>query len=548
MNQLRTILTCILTGFGSLIFGQTITVNFQQPFQTIEGWENGTFLPPGLENYVIDDLVNLTVDSLGINRLRLEVRSGSENSADNYQLYQDSLIDYDTWRSMRYATVNDNEDPDSIHWAGFHFTELDEKIENILIPIRNRLIQNQESLYINLCFVAFTDQLNGGMGGQIIQQNPDEYAEFIEAIFLHMDSTYGFVPDAVEVILEPNVASFGNGTLVGQCLVAAGDQLANHGYHPDFVACSNTNLIGAINMYPSFTAVPGVSAYWTEYSFHAYAGRTDDNLMQIASYGAASGVNTSMLEWWANGNTYSYLHDCLTLANVSSYQFKGSFGAVDNDWNSGLLHIVDNGNNQYTLDLQPPVKYYRHYFDLIQRGAVRYAAYTDHDQYKPVVFINPDGNIILNIDAASSGSVEVSGLPPGVYQSIYSLGDGKKEPNPYWEKRSPDTLTAGQSLILNIPGQGIFSVVQQASFTSRTQLIVDQNIPFSIQANRGEIIVSGTDEALVNHVAIYAINGQLVKEQSHLAHKSAMLECSGALQGVYIVHVNRQFSIKVYIP
>ncbi len=307
MKRPKSCILLVLLFFVCDLPAQHITIDLSQSFQTVDRWENGGFLPDGLEAYVMEDLVKLTVDSLGINRLRLEVRSGSENAVDFYQQYQDSLIEYETWRSMRYATVNDNNDPDSINWVGFHFTELDKNIESILIPIRNRLAQQNEELYINLCVVAFTKQLNDGNGGEIIHQKPEEYAEFIEAVFLHMADKYGFVPDGVEVLLEPDVAKFGTGTLVGECMVAAGNRLKKIGYQPDFIACSNTNLFNALGrMYTDFIAVPGISEYWKEYSFHAYAGRTDENLAQIAENAATNGVQSAMLEWWANGHTYHH--------------------------------------------------------------------------------------------------------------------------------------------------------------------------------------------------------------------------------------------------
>lgn len=548
MSHLKFLLLSALLAVSCGLYAQTISVNLDQSYQTIDFWENGGYLPPAIVPYVIDDVVNLSVDTLGINRLRLEIRCGTEHSADNYQAYQDSTIDYDTWRSQRYATVNDNNDPFTIDWAGFHFTEFDEKIEDIIVPFRNRLLQNGAELYINLCFVAFTGQINDGAGGSIIHQDPEEYAEFIQAVFLHMQSEYGFVPDGVEVILEPNVASFGDATLVGECLVAAGDRLSNIGYHPDFIACSNTNLNGAINYYPAFSAVPGVANYWKEYSFHAYAGRNDANLLQIATNAAASGVKTSMLEWWANGNTYSYLHDCLSLANVSSYEFKGSFGAPGNNWNSGLLQIVDNGDNNFSLALQRPTKYFRHYFKLIHPGAIRYEATSSDADYDALAFVNPDGNLLLNIDAATSGVAQISGLPAGTYQTIYSLGDGRTEPNPYWEKSAIDTIALGEQMSIEMAGQGIYSIVQLSgvvptSLSEETEAAV----PYAFQITKGMLSVSAISSNSIEDISIYSSSGQKVYSGSYQAAQMAQVNSSLLSAGVYIVIVNHQFAKKLFL-
>ncbi len=538
---------------ASIIFtlnlkAQTITLDFSKSYQTIGHWENGGSLPKGLVKFVIDDLVALTVDSLGINRIRLEVRSGSENSIDYYQQYQDSLIEYEVWRSNRYATENDNDDPNSINWDGFYFTELEATIENVIIPLRNRAIQNKTDLYINLCVVAFTPQLNEGTGGTIIHQNSEEYAEFIEAIFLHMENKYGFVPDAVEVLLEPDVAKFGNGNLVGECLVAAGNRLKSIGYSPDFIACSNTNLFNATGkMYSDFIKVPGVSDYWSEYSFHAYAGRTDDNLIQIYENAKVNGVNTSMLEWWANGHEYDYLHKCLKLANVSSYEFKGSFGSVGNDWSGGLLSIKDNGNNEYGLDLQPPVKYFRHYFKLISNGAVRYEAFSDSSSFDPVAFINKDGNLVLNIMATNSGTVDLSGLPAGSYQSIYSLGNGRNEPMEYWVKKSIGSIKEGEVYSLEIPAEGIFSVVQTASSISSIIESDFEDEEFIIAESNGVINIYSSINNKINHLSIYTTSGKEIFSKSYQNDTRVSITCFDFNKSAYLIIINNEILKKVII-
>lgn len=528
--------------------GQMITVDMGITYQTIGHWENGGYLPTGLEKYITEDLVDLTVDSLGINRLRLEIRSGSENPSDFYQLYQDSLVDYDTWRSMRYATVNDNEDPDSINWDGFHFTEMDQRIESLVIPIRNRLLNNGTDLYINLCIVAFTGQLNGGSGGMIVHQDPEEYAEFVEAIFLHMENKYGFVPNAVEVILEPDVAKFGNGVLVGECMVAAGERLDKMNYHPDFIACSNTNLFNALGRwYTELTSVPGVSDYWSEYSFHAYAGRTDDNLIQIATNAKLNNVTSSMLEWWNNGHRFDYLHKCLKLANNSSYQFKGSFGTVDNDWNNGLLQIKDNGNNNYSLDLQPPVKYFRHYFGLIRPGAVRFYVESDTSFIDPIGFMNTDGHVVINLFTSSAGEAKIQGLPEGKYKVICSLGDGRKEPSPYWKTKGEFEVIAGEPLDISILSEGVYSIVQTSGLTTNTKVGSTAELDFDVYTDHQDIYIFGKADKQIDQISVYTLQGALWFDDIYEGKEVVKINKTQWTDGYYIILINGVHSQKILI-
>ncbi|MHC4753045.1 MAG: hypothetical protein ACYTFW_24675, partial [Planctomycetota bacterium] len=92
----------------------------------------------------------------------------------NWSNYQTGIIDYPTWRSRRYATVNDNSDPCSINWAGFHFSEIDHQVDTIITPLKKLLEAKGEKLYVNLNYVAFTGQITGG--GIYIHNNPEEYA------------------------------------------------------------------------------------------------------------------------------------------------------------------------------------------------------------------------------------------------------------------------------------------------------------------------------------------------------------------------------------
>ncbi len=131
---------------------QTITFDPSTTYQTMNGWEATAFVAepsdPAFPNFK-DEVYDRLVNDLGINRIRLEVRSGVEHTTDNWSEYQAGNIDYQTWRATRYATVNDNGDANTIDPAGFHFSELDWHIENIVIPLRALAQARGEQLYIN---------------------------------------------------------------------------------------------------------------------------------------------------------------------------------------------------------------------------------------------------------------------------------------------------------------------------------------------------------------------------------------------------------------
>jgi hypothetical protein len=106
---------CILAKFTP---ARTITLDPTRTYQTITGWEAVAYAleptEPAFPNFK-DTLFDQVVNDLGFNRVRLEVRSGVENTNDSWSDYQAGKIDYQTWRSRRYATINDDADPATIN-------------------------------------------------------------------------------------------------------------------------------------------------------------------------------------------------------------------------------------------------------------------------------------------------------------------------------------------------------------------------------------------------------------------------------------------------
>lgn len=544
------ILSLILVSTFSFANSQTITVDTSISHQTLQGWEAGTStlviegesissdttLP-----YIREDLATLMVDSLGINRLRLEVRAGSEDPTDHYDNhFNKGTLSYEDWRANRYATVNDNDDPNDLDMSKFHFTELAVKIRNAVLPLKSKLEEQGETLYINLCYVAFTGQITDG---EFHHRDPEEYAEFILAVFKHMDETYGFYPDGVEVILEPGVADFGNGKLVGECMVAAGDKLKEHGYNPEFIALSNTNLFGANNqnMIGKFLEVPRVLDYWSEYSYHCYAGRTDENLKQVADRAKEYGVRTSMLEWWNNGNTYERLHTDLTVGNNSAFQFRFSLTSPNED--GGLSHTVFNSPDDYSIELNEYVKYIQPYFNNIERGAVRKEAISDKETLDPVVFQNPDGNLVLIVTSQEESDISIQNLPAGTYELSYTTGDGRREPKAYNEYLPNQILKSGEVLTTNIPDKG-FVVVKQID-ADITSVNTDYNSEVNLYPNPtdGNFTIDLINESDFT-VRIYNTNSRLILK----AQNTNQFELAKFPKGAYIIEIetsNKTISKKI---
>jgi hypothetical protein len=451
---LATVLVLIFKSFAA---AQTITVNPGTTFQTISGWEAtsqaGQESPafPLYKNALFDQAAN----DLGINRLRLPVRSGAENVRDYWTEFRNGQISNDTWRCARYSTVNDNSDPFSLNMNGFRFSELDFIVEQVILPMKQRLEARGEHLYINVNYTAFTGALCPGLVYNH-DDSPQEYAEFVLATFLHLQSKYNLVPDAWEVILEPDNTEFWRGQTIANAIVAAGNRLASFGFHPDFIACSTTSMANAPLYFDQMVQVPGVLQYLKEFSYHRYFGATDSNLLAIANRASQYGLRTSMLE--RIGSPYQDLHEDLKIGNNSSWQqFTLAFPTTDNGAQYYPIDLTDPANPVIVIGSR--TKFLRQYFKFIRSGAVRIGASTTNTSFDPVAFINTNGKYAVVVKASTGGSITIQGLPAGTYGIKYTTS------TQYDIDAADVTINTGGSLTASIPATGVITIYGKLSST-----------------------------------------------------------------------------------
>ncbi|UCD50250.1 MAG: hypothetical protein JSW27_22315 [Phycisphaerales bacterium] len=461
----------------------TITIDPTVTYQTITGWEATAWVAeagdPALPLYR-DALYDALVNDIGINRVRLEVRSGVENENDNWTAYQNGIIEYQAWRSRRYATINDNADPDTIDWSGFHFSEMDGAIEQVVNPLRALMEARGERLYININYVAFTGQITDGA---YLHDNPDEYAEFVLATYLHIRDKYGWVPDAWEILLEPDNVAQWNGRLLGEAIVACAAKLEAHGFDPVFIAPSNTNMGNAISYFDRMMDVPGVLPYLREFSYHRYGGVSIQNLQTIASRARQYGLNTSMLEWWTNGNTYRTLHEDLKVGNNSAWQ-----QAVVR----GFFDIDDANPNNPTFAINAKTKFTRQYFKFVRPGAVRIEATSLTEAFDPLAFINQDGRHVVVVECDEAGVFTLGGLPAATYGIKYTTA------SEYDVDLSDQTIAAGQALVATMPDVGVLTVYAKAT-------VLDEqppSAPTDVAADAEATAVTLTWNAATDDIAV----------------------------------------------
>lgn len=425
-----------------------IVLNPAATFQTMLGWEAtaqaGQWGLPDFDLYR-DEVLDRAVNELGINRIRMEVRSGAEHPQDNFAEGVSGKIERATWKKQLYVIVNDNEDPAVANRKGFHWSELDHQVDHLVEPLRRRLRANGEDLYVLLTYVDF------GSSAFEHHTEPEEFAEFMMLAFEHMQKRNGWVPDAIEMVLEPDLAESWDATSLARAMVAAGDRLKAAGFEPDFIGPSTTHMSAAIEWFDEMVRVPRALTYLKEFAYHRYRGVTREAAVAIGERGKRHGLRTSMLEHIGSG--HQDLHEDLKLANVSAW------AQYTLAWEEELF---DNGTTYFRLRFDEPnppeviagrrTPFLRQYFRFIRKGAVRIEASGGGPGVDPLAFVHPDGRFVLVAKTDRAAEFFVRGLPRGSYGVEYTTEDAASVAKPDVAHQS------AQGLFVSIPAAGVVTV------------------------------------------------------------------------------------------
>ena len=432
----------------------TVSVRPSITYQTMLGWSSDVSVSPqdlwNVSDAQIGSLLDIAVTDLGVSRARLGVPSGSENPSGRGTAYVRGAITpaaTEEYLAHRYDIVNDNGDPNVINAAGFDFGILDYAIDRVVRPMRQRVIARGERLYIDLTCV---DYQTGAAPSTLLMNNPPEYAEFILAVFQHMQSKYGFVPDGVNVILEPDASQW-RPSQIGKAIVATAAKLQAAGFSvPDFTAPTTFGMGNTSTYFDQIIEVPGALALIKEIGYPRGEDNDIRSLGAIAKRALTHRKRTAMMGTRTGNNSYQVLHEDLTLGRAASWQAIGA--GPSSGWAvlaGGLAVMPDYARflGQYTRYVRP--------------GAVRVDAASDDSALEPLAFA-AGGQYTVIVKAGSSTTFSVAGLPAGTYGISYTTGPTSQTVSE--SAQFPDqSIGAKQSLTTSIPGPGVLTIYPKAS-------------------------------------------------------------------------------------
>lgn len=432
----------------------SISVDPSQEHQTMTGWEataqSGETTSAAFGEFK-NELFNYAVNDLGINRLRLEVRSGEENPSRYFSKLHSGQITNEEFKDKRYEIINDNDDPFEIESSGFDFAELDLTLERVVIPIRALLAQRGETLYLNLTYVDFGS--GRGVSNMRHHTNPEEYAEFMLAVFLHIRGKFGFVPDSIEIILEPDNGTGWTGKDIGNAIIATANRLQKHNFTPAFIVPSTKRMDAAVTFIDQISEIPGAMQFVSEVSYHRYGGVSTQALQDIAERALKFGKKTSMLEKIGAG--YDALHADLKIGRNSAWQ-QYTIGFPNEPDNGAQYFLIDDRNvAEPKVAIGSRTTFLRQYFRNVRAGARRIGAETTNSKLDPLAFINTNGKYVVVIKADAAGKVGIQGLPDGSYGISYTT-KSRSDAN-----AGDLSIKTGERLSTEMPAAGVMTIFQR---------------------------------------------------------------------------------------
>jgi O-glycosyl hydrolase len=403
---------------GSNAMGQvTVTVNPAIQYQTIKGWggtggQNTQF--EGTPAYMINQIINVSVNDLGLTGLRYECFQGSYSQS------------YAMCRSWEWT--NDNGSPDTTLWTAFDTTGVDNYMQNLFVPWKNAVTANGEPFTF---YESPSWYVNGSTGDipEFLRYSPGEYAEYLISNLNYLRNKYGLTADYVTICNEAGNNNVFTPQLVDTMIRTVGARLAAEGLSTkiQFPEC-----VSAQTSWTYIQALQSDAAIWPYIkclSYHLY-GTNDPYRADIQNFAQTMGIPTAQTEYVGLG--IDLLFQDLLWGGVSYWDFYG---------NSDYMPLNAN-NTWFTFG----AKFWttRQVIRHVRPGAVRIGAPSSDPSVKVLAFSNAGQitTILLNDSTTSTTqNVTISGLPAGNYAIGRSTTSGTYSELGVVTVGAPGTLT-----------------------------------------------------------------------------------------------------------
>lgn len=521
--------------FTTVIFSEVlIELKQETTYQTIDGW--GAIANPLAATSIrdtllphIDSLIHLAINEVGITRLKISLPAGAEDSLDYFQQIIDNEITYDDYKLTRYNIINDNDDPFDADPSGFQMNQTKFVFEKEVLPFKKLIEENGDDFYLNLVFVNFTNT-NPEQSDFNHADDPEEYAEFINYTWQFLDNEYGFTPDGIEVILEPDNTACKNyyQRNLPPVIEALGNRFEMNGYNPEIMVPSTLSLTNVKSFFKEIEKNPDALNYVDVIVYHRYGGNNDTIAQaEIVELAEKHQLKTAMLEYDKNGDVEE-LHYDLKHNNVVAWTKYALMFKSDEQF--AYVYVNEHSGSEPIYGIGKQTKYLRQYFKFIRPGAVRFEVSTSDPEIDPIAFKNKDGKEVVVLKAEKEEEIKISGLQAGNYGIKYTLGNynwGAVDPKEYDINLQDQVISEGDVMEFNMPDKGVATIYQKSNLVS----IESENINVSIYPNPVNNILTIKGEISLKNIEILDIQGNKVMEFEN----QNKLDISELPKGVYFI-------------
>jgi hypothetical protein len=406
------------------------------------GWNVKSSYP----NYIADVLA-AAVD-FGINHVNIPVASNVENATDYFAQVQDGTITIPEYNSYRNYHDNDNADPNSKNAAGFIWDSVAFWMDTIVVPLRTALAS--AGITMKLSFNNLLSSANDD--GWYLENNPDEYGEFILALYDYLQVTYGFVPDYMNFNEPPKRGSIND---IWDSALAIQERLTAGGYTPKFLIPSGVSVGETLTYIASVRARLGDAwcrSYISFISYHRYfTTPTTADLEAIKTEADELSLPTMMNEWY--DATVGTLIEDLIYGQVSSWEKYVLASTVASPvWHYFSIDVTD--PDVPVLSYPAQTRYIRQLSHYIDTGSVRVSASINNDSIKIVSFLSSADKLMIFIYVtAAVAEIVINGVRNATYDTEYSVGNAPID--------GGDKVSTLNQISVSMPAAGVMSIIQQ---------------------------------------------------------------------------------------
>ncbi|NPV46752.1 MAG: hypothetical protein HPY69_07325 [Armatimonadetes bacterium] len=454
----------MLVVFGGCGQAQDLALRLdpQTRYQTILGWGKTTpWLPaPAL---LRDQVIDRAVNDLGLNRLRFEGMCGNKVGLRSWE-----------WE-------NDNADPQDINWSGFSVADLDARVAAWVVPWKQAVEARGEklNLYVSPSF------FQGGSSGDLppwMGADPQEYAEWIVAMFLRLRDTHGINPDFLSICNEAGNNNVFSPQFVLRMARATVPRLRALGFPTrlQFPECVNAQV--AWDYVQALRSEADLWDWIGLVSYHWYGNDNQAYMARLRDFALARGLPTAQTEFM--DLTIDHLYDDLTIGGTSYWEVYGLAGP---DYQAALSHISSttfNGGQWYWRFRQ--VSHY------VRPGAVRIGTEVSAPSVRALAFDAGGRLTVVLINTgpgATAQTVAVAGLPPGLYGVCQTVG------RQAYAELGPQPLGGGEALRVTVPGDAVLTIYPRDEANLAPNVVAWQSHPdyLTLPASKVTLTAAATD-------------------------------------------------------